>query len=151
MALTRAAAANTAQYINLAKTLPAKLQRFLARYPSPQLAAPRPTGYQTDTANPFLRHRHEATQNLHDPVFSARRQADLVKLARDHGVEELLPTGGKRTEVRLARKVRLGWRGKGTGVGQKVKGHKHERQLEPKYVLIMVTWVGRCARGRCVC
>lgn len=134
MAVTTAAAATAAQYISLAKTLPAKLQRFLARYPPPQFAAPQ-TGYQTDTTNPFFPHRHEASGNLHDPVFSARRQADLVKLARDHGVEELLPHGRKRTEVRLAYKVRLGWRGKGTGIGQKVKGHKHERQLEPKYVL----------------
>lgn len=124
------------QYINLAKTLPARLQRFLARYPPSQILpadAPK-TGYQTDTVNPFYPKRHPETDRLHNPIYSARRQADLVKLARDYGVEELLPRSTKKTEVRLAHKVRHGWRGKGTGVGQKVKGHLHERQLATKYV-----------------
>lgn len=125
------------QYINLAKSLPAKLQRFLARYPPSQIVIPDApkTGYQTDTVNPFYPKRHPETGRMHNPIYSARRQADLVKLARDHGVEELLPTSTKKTEVRLAHKVRYGWRGKGTGVGQKVKGHLHERQLAAKYVL----------------
>lgn len=126
--------------MSLAKTLPEKLQRFLARYPAPQVlgvGAPKThTGYQTDTRNPFRPHFHEATRRWHNPVYSARRQADLVKLARAHGVEELLPSTPKNTETRLAKKVALGSRIKGTGVGQRVKGRIHERMLAVKYVLV---------------
>ncbi|KAF3768942.1 hypothetical protein M406DRAFT_251390 [Cryphonectria parasitica EP155] len=125
------------KYISLAKTLPAPLQRFLARYPSDAMLHPRQrgrpqTGYQLDTANPFQSQRHPATGLLHNPVYSLRRQANLVKMAREHGVEELLPQTSKMTEARLAKRVEYGWRGKGTGVGQKVKGHIHERQLAAK-------------------
>lgn len=138
MALSTPAANH--QYIALAKTLPEKLQRFLARYPAPQLldvGAPKThTGYQTDTRNPFRPQFFEATRRWHNPVYSARRQADLVKLARAHGVEELLPSTTKNTEAKLAKKVALGSRIKGTGVGQRVKGRIHERMLAAKYVLL---------------
>lgn len=138
MALSSKAA--NQQYMSLAKTLPEKLQRFLARYPAPQVlsvGAPKTqTGYQTDTRNPFRPHFHQATRRWHNPVYSARRQADLVKLARAHGVEELLPSTTKNTETRLAKKVALGSRIKGTGVGQRVKGRIHERMLAVKYVLV---------------
>lgn len=61
-----------------------------------------------------------------------RRQAELVKLARTHGVEELLPATPKGTESRIKRRVWLGLRVKGTGEGQKVKGHKFERERVKK-------------------
>jgi large subunit ribosomal protein L25 len=63
-------------------------------------------------------------------VFSLRRQADLVKLARKYGVEELLPYTVKGTEVRLQRRIENGLRVKGTGVGQRVKGKELERTLK---------------------
>lgn len=44
-----------------------------------------------------------------------------------------MPHSSKKAEVKLAKKVALGWRGKGTGIGQTVKGHKHERMLGAKY------------------
>lgn len=155
MSLPTAAAANH-QFTSLAKTLPEKLQRFLARYPPPQLfgvGAPRSqTGHQADSRNPFRPKRHPATGRWHNPVYSARRQADLVKLARAHGVEELLPHTEKKTEVRLARKVEFGSRVKGTGVGQKVKGRIHERQLAVKYVPIPARDGGGAAGvSRCAC
>lgn len=56
----------------------------------------------------------------------------LVKLAREHGVEELLPETNKGTEYQLAQRVEHGLRVKGTGVGQKVKGHIHERHMIAK-------------------
>lgn len=59
----------------------------------------------------------------------------LVKLAREHGVEELLPETNKGTEYQLAQRVEHGLRVKGTGVGQKVKGHIHERHMIAKYVV----------------
>jgi large subunit ribosomal protein L25 len=58
----------------------------------------------------------------------------IVKLAREHGVEELLPETTKGTEYQLAQRVEHGLRVKGTGVGQKVKGHIHERHMIAKYV-----------------
>lgn len=135
-----ATTSSASKYIALAQTLPANLLRFFARYPPPQLfASPQEaqqTGYQLATKNPFKPQKHPATGKWHDPVYSNRRQADLVKLARQHGVEELLPHSSKKTEVKLAKKVALGWRGKGTGVGQTVKGHKHERMLGAKYVAV---------------
>lgn len=83
-----------------------------------------------DALNPFRSQRHLATGNWHDPIFSLRRQADLVKLARQHGVEGLLPFTVKGTEERLRRREENGLRVKGTGVGQKVKGKAWERTLK---------------------
>ncbi|KAK4141589.1 uncharacterized protein C8A04DRAFT_30832 [Dichotomopilus funicola] len=128
-------AAAVKSQVQLALGLPARLRTFLARYPPASIL---PTGttpetyktaYQEETPNPFLPTKHPVTGRLHDPKYSLRRQAELVKLAREHGVEELLPFTPKGTEVRLRKRVELGLRVKGTGVGQKVKGHKHERQL----------------------
>ncbi|KAI9879800.1 MAG: hypothetical protein M1830_006982 [Pleopsidium flavum] len=82
------------------------------------------------TTNPFQSQRHPATGNWHDPVFSLRRQADLVKLARKHGVEDLLPYTVKGTQERLSRREDNGLRVKGTGVGQKVKGKAWERTMK---------------------
>lgn len=129
--------------IELAKSLPPRLQTFLARYPSPAIlpAGVDPesakTPYQQDTPNPFLPTKHPVTGKWHDPVYSLRRQAEIVKLARENGVEELLPYTPKGTFERLQKRVELGLRVKGTGVGQKVKGHKHERQLIAKLVLLL--------------
>lgn len=58
-----------------------------------------------------------------------------MKLARQHGVEELLPYTVKGTEERLRRRAEDGLRVKGTGVGQRVKGKESERTLKGRYVL----------------
>ena len=55
-------------------------------------------------------------------------------MARENGVEDLLPDTRKATEYQLAHRVEHGLRVKGTGVGQKVKGHIHERHMIAKYV-----------------
>ena len=133
-------ASTMSKNIQLAQALPARLRTFLARYPPVQLL---PTGanpdlhktaYQEETPNPFAPMKHPITGKWHDPKYSLRRQAELVKLAREHGVEELLPYTPKGTEERIRKRVELGLRVKGTGVGQQVKGHKHERQLVAKWV-----------------
>jgi len=136
-------ASTASRYIQLARALPPRLQTFLARYPPAAIAAadaatgpaPPPTGYQQDTPNPFQATRHPATGRWHDPKYSLRRQAELVRLARAHGVEELLPPTPKKLDDSLRRRVELGLRVKGTGVGQRVKGHAHERHMIGKYVL----------------
>ena len=86
-------------------------------------------------SSPFRAQKHPVTGRWHDPVFSLRRQAELVKLARQHGVEDLLPYTVKGTEERLRRRAENGLRVKGTGVGQRVKGKESERTLKGRYVL----------------
>ena len=151
-------AAASQKHIQLALALPPRLRTFLARYPPATIlpagadADAAKTAYQRETPNPFLPTKHPVTGRWHDPKYSLRRQAELVKLAREHGVEELLPYTPKGTETKLAKRVEFGLRVKGTGVGQKVKGHKHERQLVAKCVSLpflflyryMATYPIRC-------
>jgi len=132
------------KHIKLALGLPLRLQTFFSRYPPasilPENANPKEfeTAYQKVAPNPFQSTKHPITGKWHDPKYSLRRQAELVKLARNHGVEELLPFTVKGTEYRLSKRVELGLRVRGTGVGQQVKGHKHERQLGAKYVAALL-------------
>lgn len=82
--------------------------------------------------NPFLPWRNPETNRWRAPHFSLRRQADLVKLAQKHGVESLLPPSRKSSVFKEARILEKGLRVRGTGEGQKVKGHKWERQMPAK-------------------
>jgi len=70
------------------------------------------------------------TGKWHPPIYSLREQADLVKLAKNYGVEDLLPYTIKSTAERTRKREEQGLRVKGTGVGQKVKGHEWERTLK---------------------
>lgn len=131
------------KYVDLAKQLPPRLTRFFQRYPPPAIIPS--TVAESDQAlvrsrgpNPFQPQKHAITGRWHDPVFSLRRQADLVKLARQHGVEELLPFTVKGTEVKLKKRQENGLRVKGTGVGQAVKGKEWERTLKGRYVVVLV-------------
>jgi large subunit ribosomal protein L25 len=149
-------AMNSRQYIKLAEKLPPRLTRFFARYP-PQALISQTSAAPTSTTNPssstassedeipsnteaalapspFKAQKHPITGKWHDPTFSLRRQAELVKLARQHGVEDLLPHTVKGTEERLRRRAENGLRVKGTGVGQRVKGKESERTLKGRYV-----------------
>ncbi|OAQ98514.1 hypothetical protein LLEC1_02683 [Akanthomyces lecanii] len=126
--------ASTSQFVQLAKSLPEPLQRFFARWPPAALVSPGqpPTSFQELRPNPFEFYKHPVTGRLQDPVYSARRQAQLLQMARDHGVADLLPPSEKNPTQRLAHRVEHGLRVKGTGVGQKVKGHIHERHMIAK-------------------
>ena len=136
----------TVQYrIALARSLPPRLLRFFAKYP-PRAIIPAanttsndpeslsPNNHTEATPSPFKAHKFAVTGRWHDPKFSLRRQAELVKLARQHGVEELLPHSVKGTTEKLRRREQNGLRVKGTGVGQKVKGKEWERTLKGRYV-----------------
>lgn len=150
--------ATTETYVRLAQSLPPKLLRFFARYPPTSIQRP-PAATLLSTApdtsadpnanlfdidasteppspakvlNPFKPRKHPVTGSWHGPVFSLRRQADLVKLARNHGVEELLPYTAKKTEERLKKREQHGLRVRGTGEGQKVKGKAQERTLKTR-------------------
>ncbi|KAJ3474095.1 hypothetical protein NLG97_g9995 [Lecanicillium saksenae] len=111
---------------------PAALPRPLATRRHSSAPTPPRTSFQQLRPNPFEFYKHPVTGRLQDPVYSARRQAQLVKMARDHGVEALLPASAKNPTQRLAHRVEHGLRVKGTGVGQKVKGHIHERHMIAK-------------------
>ncbi|KAI4167567.1 MAG: hypothetical protein LQ343_007106 [Gyalolechia ehrenbergii] len=82
--------------------------------------------------NPFRFHKHPETGRWHDPVYSLRRQADLVKLAKANGVEDLLPYTTKGSEEGRKRREEQGLRVKGTGVGQRVKGKAWERTMKSR-------------------
>jgi large subunit ribosomal protein L25 len=83
----------------------------------------------TAPPNPFLPWKNPDTGRWRGAVIGLRRQAELVKLAKKHGVEALLPPGRKSTEFKEQRILEKGLRVKGTGEGQKVKGHKWERTM----------------------
>merc|ERR1712093_342057 len=96
------------QYVKLAQQLPPRLSRFFARYPpqaivsssalskasSPCTPAADSSASSADhistgqdgltVPSPFRCQKHPITGKWHDPVFSLRRQAELVKLARQH-------------------------------------------------------------------
>ncbi|KAJ5171717.1 hypothetical protein N7492_004310 [Penicillium capsulatum] len=82
--------------------------------------------------NPFLPRKIFSTGKWMSPRYGLRQQADLVKLAIKYNVEPLLPPGRKSTEFKEARLAERGLRIKGTGIGQKVKGHKWERTMEAR-------------------
>lgn len=129
-------------YVKLAKSLPPQLQRFFARYPPQAICSGLKPGEKvhpivTEATSPFKPRKNPITGKWHDPIYSLRRQADLCKLARANGVEELLPLSVKSTEEKLRKRMENGLRVKGTGVGQRVKGKESERTLKSRYVCII--------------
>lgn len=80
--------------------------------------------------NPFLPIKRG--KKWQGPRYGLRQQADLVKLAIRYKVEELLPPGKKSTEYKEMRRAERGLAIKGTGIGEKVKGHKWERTMESR-------------------
>ncbi|KAE8351150.1 hypothetical protein BDV28DRAFT_137776 [Aspergillus coremiiformis] len=85
-----------------------------------------------DHPNPFLPRKNFRTGKWSGPRIGLRTQADLVKLAKKYDVEPLLPPGRKSTEYKETRHEERGLQIKGTGIGQKVKGHKWERTMESR-------------------
>ena len=158
IASIRVMAATAEAYIKLAQSLPPRLIRFFTRY-QPRIVnrsiAVTPSSTSTvsnsdpnteheqavvvqsvlepsNLPNPFQCRKSFATGRWHDPIYSLRRQADLVKMARANGVEELLPPTTKGTEARIQKKAVHGLRVRGTGVGKRVKGKKWERMMNVK-------------------
>ncbi|KAL1861143.1 hypothetical protein Plec18170_001658 [Paecilomyces lecythidis] len=85
-----------------------------------------------DYPNPFLPRKNFRTGKWIGARVGLRQQADLVKLAQKYNVEALLPPSRKSTEFKETRRLERGLAIKGTGIGQKVKGHKWERTLETR-------------------
>ncbi|KAF2454806.1 hypothetical protein BDY21DRAFT_351637 [Lineolata rhizophorae] len=82
--------------------------------------------------NPFLPKKIHTTGKWQGPRYGLREQADLCKMARKYGVEDLLPWSRKKSGERERRRMEQGLRVKGTGVGERVKGKKWERTLRPR-------------------
>ncbi|KAK5194961.1 54S ribosomal protein L25, mitochondrial [Exophiala xenobiotica] len=80
-------------------------------------------------SNPFLPRKNFVTGKWAGAKIGLRRQAELVKLAKEYDIEELLPPSRKSTVFKQARLLEQGLRVKGTGEGQKVKGHAWERHV----------------------
>jgi large subunit ribosomal protein L25 len=80
--------------------------------------------------NPFLPIKSYVTGRWRGPVYGLRQQADLVKLASEHGVLDLLPWTVKKPGEKEKRRIERGLQVKGTGEGQKVKGKLWERTLK---------------------
>lgn len=96
------------------------------------IPTPTPAPSATETKippNPFLPRKNPITGRWAGAKIGLRRQAELVKLAKKYGIEELLPPSRKSTAFKEARLLERGLRVRGTGEGQKVKGHKWERHV----------------------
>ncbi|KAL4913220.1 hypothetical protein BDW62DRAFT_192992 [Aspergillus aurantiobrunneus] len=102
--------------------------------PDPELHSPSRALLYSDPKypNPFLPRKNFRTGKWFGPRYGLRQQADLVKLAVKYNVEGLLPPGKKSTEYKETRREERGLQIKGTGIGQKVKGHKWERTMEAR-------------------
>ncbi|KAI9890010.1 MAG: hypothetical protein M1814_004526 [Vezdaea aestivalis] len=82
--------------------------------------------------SPFYPRWHPITKRFMGPVYSLRRQADLFKLARRQGVDELLPDSKKNPTTRTRLRQERGLRVRGTGEGQRPKGKKWERTMDDR-------------------
>ncbi|QIX00457.1 hypothetical protein AMS68_005974 [Peltaster fructicola] len=91
-----------------------------------------PIIYATKKLNPFRPWKNPRTGNWHGAHYSLRRQAELYKLAQQYGVLSLMPRSPKHPEEKEKKRLERGVRVKGTGVGQRVKGHKWERSLNER-------------------
>ena len=82
--------------------------------------------------NPFLPRKNFTTGRWAGAKIGLREQAALVKMAKENDMEDLLPPGRKSTAFKEQRLLERGLRVRGTGEGQKVKGHKWERSMNTK-------------------
>ncbi|CAK9437632.1 mitochondrial 54S ribosomal protein mL59 [Lodderomyces beijingensis] len=73
--------------------LPQKLHNFFIKHP-PRPFAQYKDGPSTTTdpiKNPFYPNKHLETGRWHSPHYSRRRSADLFKMAKKFGIQDLLP------------------------------------------------------------
>ncbi|OAP62111.1 hypothetical protein AYL99_04314 [Fonsecaea erecta] len=128
---SRLVASILAQPISVSATAPPPQSDSSIAETTEEASAPMSTSnaLQKFPPNPFLPRKNFVTGRWAGPKIGLRRQADLVKLAKDLGIEELLPPGRKSSVFKESRLLQRGLRIRGTGEGQKVKGHKWERHM----------------------
>lgn len=73
--------------------LPQKLHNFFIKYPPRPFAtyAEKPSVTSDPHKNPFLPNKNTETGRWHGAQYSLRRSADLYKMARKFGIQDLLP------------------------------------------------------------
>lgn len=73
--------------------LPQKLHNFFIKYPPRPFAqyAEKPSTLADPQLNPFLPNKNSETGKWHGAKYSLRRSADLFKMARKFGLQDLLP------------------------------------------------------------
>jgi large subunit ribosomal protein L25 len=73
--------------------LPQKLHNFFIKYPPRPYREydVKPSVITSATVNPFLPNKNPETGRWHGSKFSLRRSADLYKMARKFGIQDLLP------------------------------------------------------------
>lgn len=73
--------------------LPQKLHNFFIKYPPRPFAkyAEKPSTIVDPEMNPFLPNKNSETGRWHGSKYSLRRSADLFKMARKFGIQDLLP------------------------------------------------------------
>ncbi|WPH03079.1 Hypothetical protein R9X50_00595300 [Acrodontium crateriforme] len=153
--------ATVRSHVELAQALPPRLLDFFRRWQPPSIAAFGAASQSTPTVriaeitssqdpnapsasevalpenavwkkNPFLPFKNPQTGHWHGPHYSLRRQAELFKLAEQHNVLPLMPMSPKHPQAKEQSRIDHGLRVKGTGVGQRVKGHHWERTLKTR-------------------
>ncbi|BFZ61800.1 54S ribosomal protein L25, mitochondrial [Saitoella coloradoensis] len=100
----------------LVSLLPQPLLRFFSRYPPSQ---PIPA----DKPHPFEFHINPISGNRNDPVYSRRRQADLINKARPFGLDGILKEMGALRDMGSAKPMKglIKW-----------KRHKSERTYKSR-------------------
>lgn len=73
--------------------LPQKLHNFFIKFPPRPFAAylEKPSVTSDPNLNPFLPNKNADTGRWHGAKYSLRRSADLFKMARKFGLQDLLP------------------------------------------------------------
>lgn len=83
----------SAQARQLVNALPRPLLNFFKKHPPASQTQWAPITGSTDKSprNPFHPHKNTTTLKFNEPRYSVRRQTDLVKMAREYGLDHLLP------------------------------------------------------------
>ena len=131
-----AAAANPGQSSTESPTTPTSFSSSPSPTPSPwtsitpesQKALLSASPLADPNYNPFLPWRNPVTGRWRGAHYGLRRQADLCKMARKHGVEELLPWSPKLSWVKEEKKELKGLRVKGHLWERTMKGRLEERR-----------------------
>ncbi|KAF3988353.1 hypothetical protein FT663_02387 [Candidozyma haemuli var. vulneris] len=73
--------------------LPQKLHNFFIKFPPRPFAqyAEKPSTIKDPQMNPFLPNKNPETGRWHGAKYSLRRSADLIKMAKKFGIQDLLP------------------------------------------------------------
>jgi len=109
-----------------------------------------PKSQTTVLPNPFIPRKHPETGKWRPPVYSLRRQAELVKKAKASGLTHLLPLGPKTLRKRLCvtQAIEEAQNATTTTSLEGVKDQLQPEQEEKPAWLDPVAWEGKVKRKR---